>query len=367
MKRQIKVLIVDDSAFIRKALEMMINENPQLQVVGTAKNGLEGVELCKKLNPDVVTMDVEMPVMNGLDALKKIMTEHPTPVIMVSTLTEEGAEVTLKALENGAVDFIPKKFDYSTAEIIKIKKELYAKLISVGQIDFKRKQTEETTNVGPGHLLRKIKEKEYRAVKEVFSDKYKIIAIASSTGGPMTLQKILPQLPANLPVPVIIAQHMPPVFTKSFATRLNEMLPLRVVEAENNMEIEPGTVYIGKGGYHIILKEIMNKIRIKLIEDMPGFLYKPSGDLLFESVAKLYGSKAIGIILTGMGSDGANGLLKLYQAGAYTIAQDESTSVIYGMPKAAAELGAAKTVLPVYQIPDKISLLLSSTPKVKMN
>lgn len=363
MKNPIKVLIVDDSAFIRKALEMMLKDDPRFQVVGTAKNGLEGVELCKKVRPDVVTMDVEMPVMDGLAALKKIMEVHPTPVIMISTLTLEGAEVTIKALELGAVDFIPKNINSSSAEIVKIKNELYQKLLSASQVDFSRYQKSQAA--ASTHFAESLKLREKQLALD--AARYKIIAIASSTGGPKTLQSILQKMPPNLPVPIVIAQHMPPMFTNSFAKRLDDILPFSVLEADHNMEIEPGKVYIGKGGYHLKLIRLMNRTVIKLIENSPGHLYKPSGDLLFESVAEIYRSNAIGVILTGMGDDGAKGLLKLKQAGAYTIAQDESTSLIYGMPKVAAELGAAKSVLPDYRIPDKLSLLLASKSDVHHN
>lgn len=360
--KRIKVLIVDDSAFIRKAIEMMLREEPDIEVVGLAKNGLEGVELASKLHPDVITMDVEMPIMDGLTALKTIMGENPTPVIMISSLTEEGADTTLKALELGAVDFIPKSIDFSTTEIIKIKSELVEKIRNSSKIKIRNGifQSNKVESSFSSRLTEKIKEKEIHSVRggTTRTAQYKLIAIASSTGGPMTLQKIIPALPNPLPVPVVIAQHMPAIFTKSFANRLNALCPFEVLEVEHGMEMEPGKVYLGKGAHHLKITKAFDKYIFHLVEHVEGYLYKPSGDLLFESATKWFNGHMIGIVLTGMGKDGAEGLLKVKENGGYTIAQDEKTSVIYGMPKAAAEIGAAKAILPLDKIPDKIALLL---------
>ncbi|GAB4175867.1 MAG: chemotaxis response regulator protein-glutamate methylesterase [Calditrichia bacterium] len=360
-QRKTRILVVDDSAFIRKALEMMLKEEPSFEVVGMAKNGREGVEMAKKYNPDVITMDVEMPVMDGLTALKHIMEANPKPVIMISSLTEEGADTTIKALELGAVDFIPKKFNYSSAEIVKIKEELFTKIKNLHGVNVDVKNS--SNEPAPSRLEEKIREKEYAiTATEIDKEKlkYDIIVIASSTGGPMALQKIILKLPENLPVPIVIAQHMPPLFTRSLARRLKDLSKLDVMEAEEHMVPEAGKVYLARGGQHLILKKKNSLVGFKYVKDKEGYLYKPSGDLLFDSAAEIYGERAIGVILTGMGKDGAQGLKTLHDKGAYTIAESENSCVIFGMPRAAIELGAVKSTLEVSKIADKLMLLLHS-------
>ncbi len=367
-KNKIKVLIVDDSAFIRKALEMMVNEDPEMTVVGTAKNGKEGVEMAMELKPDVVTLDVEMPIMNGLEALEEIMKKSPRPVLMISSLTESGAEVTIKALELGAVDFIPKKINLSSTEIVKIKEDLISKIKNIVKDSLKKEVIPEKIAKKKELLINKISTvKKDILEKPSFVEKfiqknfsYEILGIGSSTGGPMALQNVIPLLPGNFPLPVVIAQHMPPVFTKSLAKRLNELSAVEVVEAEEHMPLEKGVVYIGQGGKHLSIKRVLNRNIIHIIPKDDKYLYKPSVDLLFETITEVYKNKIIAVLLTGMGKDGAMGLLKIKNMGGYTIAQDEESSVIYGMPKAAADLGAARKVLPLKKISDEITHILSN-------
>jgi len=363
---KIKVLVVDDSAFIRKALEMMINEDPDCEVIGLAKNGKDGVEKAAELNPDVITLDVEMPIMNGLEALTNIMKTNPKPVIMISSLTEEGAEITIKALEIGAVDFIPKKIDLSSTEIIKIKASLLTKIKNIAKYSkkVKVKGVEKISQVDS--LIEKIgtlkEQTRFEASKHATYKKsvqdFKIVGIGSSTGGPMALQNVIPFLPDNFPLPIVIAQHMPPMFTKSLAKRLNELSNITVVEMEDRAPLEPGVAYIGQGGTHFIVKNAREKNILTLEGERKELLYKPSVDLLFTSLADVYRNKVVGVLLTGMGKDGAMGLLKIKNMGGYTIAQDEKSSVIYGMPKAAADLGAARSVLPIKKIAEEINKVL---------
>ena len=255
-KSKIKVLIVDDSAFIRKVLEMMINEDPECTVIGLAKNGKEGVEKAAELNPDVITLDVEMPVMNGLEALTNIMKNNPKPVIMISSLTEEGAEITIKALEIGAVDFIPKKIDLSSTEIIKIKAFLLTKIKDIAKNSQQTKVEGEEKISQVDSIIKKIgtlkEQTKFEAIKHATYKKgtqnYKILGIGSSTGGPMALQNVIPLLPDNFPLPIVIAQHMPPLFTKSLAKRLNELSNITVVEMKDKATLEAGVAYIGQGG-----------------------------------------------------------------------------------------------------------------------
>jgi two-component system chemotaxis response regulator CheB len=347
----IKVLITDDSAFMRKAISMMIEKDPEIKVVGVARNGEEALEKIKTLQPDVLTLDVEMPGMNGLEVLKKVMSEDPLPVLMISSLTKEGAETTFKALELGAMDFITKNLSYVSMDIIKLEKDIIEKIKAISKRKFflKKYFAQKISNAA---------EKKIIAPKEIknvlFKNKYRIVAVGSSTGGPGALQEVISKLPKNLPCPVVIAQHMPPGFTKTFSERLNSISEVRVKEAENDEYLENGTVYIAPGNTNMSLIRKGAKVHLFINPDTTGSTYVPSVNVLISSVAEVYRNTAIGVILTGMGNDGCEGIKKLKSNYGYVIAQDEATSVIYGMPKAIADNYLADCICPITEISGKI-------------
>jgi two-component system chemotaxis response regulator CheB len=361
---QIRILVVDDSAFMRKAISMMLESDPQIKVVGTARNGEEGIEKVRLLKPDLVTMDIEMPGMDGLTALREIMKKHPVPVMMVSSITTEGAQATLEALELGAVDFIPKQMSYVSLDIVKIKEELIAKI----------KDITRRKHVLLGRLRRRLgagaggpATPSETAGAGATSPHYAaplpgsrrqhhvdIIAIGSSTGGPPALQEVLPKLPANLPVGVLVAQHMPPTFTKSLAERLNSLSEVSVQEARDGDRIEPGLVLIAPGGKHIIAHRAGGATRARVSDEPVDTLYHPCVDVLIDSVAKGFGGSSLAVILTGMGTNGMVGSRELRQRGGKIIAQDEASSVVYGMPRAVIEAGLADHVAPVDCIAQEI-------------
>jgi two-component system chemotaxis response regulator CheB len=339
----IKVLVVDDSSFMRRVISKMLESDESIKVVGTARDGLEAIELVEKLKPDVVTMDVEMPRMNGIEALKHIMENNPVPVIMFSALTKEGAEITISALEIGAVDFITKDFSNVSVSIFGKENELISKVKSVAKDRVK-------------FLLKKLKASLKPSVshepiaKEVRRD---VVCIGSSTGGPSALQLILSRMPKTLPVPIVIAQHMPRLFTQSFAQRLDSMCEISVKEIENREPLKEGTAYIAPGDTHISLKKNGKEIVAEYTED-GRYMYKPSVDLLMLTASQTYGSRTVGVILTGMGSDGVNGIREIYNRGGYVIAQNEETCVVFGMPKAVINAKCFHSVLPLDEIPEEI-------------
>lgn len=352
MNRKISVVIVDDSAFMRKSLSIMLESDPDIKVIGTARNGQEGLELVKNLRPDVATLDIEMPVMDGLTALKKIMNECPTSVIMVSSLTTEGADSTLKALELGAVDFIPKELSYVNVNITKIKEDLISKVKEI----VKQKVIKERLN-----RLRSISKSGQQEVvrkpqSQIPQIGFKAVAIGISTGGPLSLQKIIPVLSERINVPIFIVQHMPPKFTKSLADRLNLLSKLNVKEAENGEPVQNRTVYIAPGGFHMtIRKNGMASNQIVISSEPSTTLHRPSVDVMINSVVGLYGKHTLGVIMTGMGKDGFEAIKNLKSLGGYSIAQDEPTCIVYGMPKAIVDAGFADNILPLEKIPEIIN------------
>ena len=351
MQNTIKVLVVDDSAFMRKSLSLLLESDPQIKVIDTAVDGLIAVEKAKTLNPDIITLDVEMPVMDGLTALEKIMKECPAPVIMVSSLTLEGAEVTLKALDLGAVDFISKEMSFVSVAITSIKDELISKVKSIyksksvvsrlNRINFGESEVITNTNKGTYSLP---------------AISYKALAIGISTGGPISLQKIIPQFSEKIKIPIFIVQHMPPKFTASLAERLNSLSSLEVKEAVDGEIVRNGVVYIAPGGLHMIVrKDGQNNILIKTTEIPKEVLHKPSVDVMLESLQHVYGKNMLGIIMTGMGKDGLEGIKKLKCAGGSCIAQDEDSCVVFGMPKAVIDNGLADIVASLNDIPKIIN------------
>jgi len=339
MGAPVRVLVVDDSAVMRQLLVNLLSADPDIAVVGTAPDPHVARERIKALNPDVVTLDVEMPRMDGLTFLRKIMTLRPTPVVMVSTLTQAGAEVTLEALEIGAVDFVAKPATDLGNARAGFAAELQGKVKAAAR-----------SRVGMRH--RGLAQRAPRAPKmRVGSGK--VVMIGASTGGVEALKTVLMGLPSDCP-PVLVTQHMPPRFTAAFAERLNRECPMAVSEAKADEPIEAGHVYIAPGAYHLQLGRRGGRDICALSETPPVSGHRPSVDVLFHSGAQAAGTKAVGVILTGMGRDGADGLLAMRNAGAVTLGQDEDTSLIYGMPRAAFERGAVMRQCPLTQMADAI-------------
>ncbi|MCD8553915.1 chemotaxis response regulator protein-glutamate methylesterase [Seleniivibrio sp.] len=349
---KITVLVVDDSAFMRKAIEGMLAKDPDIQVIGTAINGIEAIEKVKTLKPDVVTLDIEMPRMDGLTALEKIMAENPLPVIMVSSLTTEGAEATLKALDLGAVDFIPKDKSFASFGVLKIEDDLREKVKNFGRRKafFARSMRKP---MAPSGLTAPAAPMITRAAPKITSKK-KLVVIGTSTGGPQSLQKVIPMLPADLGVPVLVVQHMPPNFTKSLAQRLDSLSKLHVLEAQGKEQLEPNTVYIAKGGIHMKLKKVGPHYYTELSPEPSNSLHIPSVDVTVASVAENIGRDALGVIMTGMGSDGMKGLQLLKLKGGNVIAQNEASCVVYGMPRAVVEANIHDEVVPLDEIYQRI-------------
>ncbi|WP_026261569.1 protein-glutamate methylesterase/protein-glutamine glutaminase [Kiloniella laminariae] len=340
--KQTKVLIVDDSALMRELLQALLSRDPGIHVVGTAADPFQARQMIKQLLPDVITLDIEMPKMDGLSFLEKIMTLRPMPVVMVSSLTQAGAEATITALELGAVDFFPKPKLGMQKGIEKRADELISKVKSAAGARVKALQKKAS-----------VLDKSNLPPPVSFSTTEKIIAIGASTGGVEALREIICRLPANSPA-VLVTQHMPEKFTQTFAERLNKVSAVSVSEARQDERVLPGHVYIAPGNKHLKLKRSGANYICQLSDTPPVSGHRPSVDVLFSSTRDAAGKNAVGVILTGMGKDGASGLLELRQAGAKTFGQDESSSVVYGMPKAAFEMGAVEQQLPLHLIAEAI-------------
>lgn len=350
---KIKILIVDDSAFMRKSLSIMLSSDNDFEIIGTARDGLEGYEMAMKLKPDVITLDIEMPKMDGLTALEKIMKDCPTSVLMVSSLTTEGAEATMKALELGAVDFIPKEMSFVSVNIVKIKDDLIKKIKVIVKEKSLKQRLLRIRNLSGKPTIEVSKTTVKSSVPKLG---FKAISLGISTGGPLSLQKVIPLLEKTLNVPMFIVQHMPPKFTKSLADRLNSLSQLTVKEAENNEVVQNGYVYIAPGGLHMVLQRTSSgQIIIKITENPSTTLHKPSVDVTMSSVVDIYGKYTLGIIMTGMGKDGFEAIKKLKELGGFSIAQDENTCVVYGMPKAIVDANLADVIAPL----DKIANIIN--------
>lgn len=349
---KIKVLVVDDSVFMRKLISRFIEEDPSLQVIGTAQNGSEAVQMVKELQPDVVTLDIEMPVMNGLEALKKIMVERPTPVLMLSSLTQDGAQETIEALQCGALDFITKPSGSISADLFKVREELISKIKLAART---RVANLLPLNTNKNTLKIDIKQRSIVPTGQRTMSFDQIVAIGTSTGGPKALELVITSLPAHFPYPVMVVQHMPPKFTQSLAKRLDSISGVRVVEAEDNQVVSGGTVYIAPGDYHMAVVEIKGEYRIHLHQQPPMNGHRPSVDVMYESVTKLSKLKRHYVIMTGMGSDGASGMLQAKQSGpCSTIAESKETCVVYGMPRSAIEKQCVDFIVPLTQITSRI-------------
>lgn len=343
-----RVLVVDDSAFMRKAISLMLESDPEIEVVGMASNGEDGIELNQKLKPDVITLDIEMPRMDGLTALRRIMNENPTPVMMISSLTTEGAEATLEALSLGAVDFIPKQLSFVALDIVKIKEELLAKIKHIAQHKprFSKNTAGAIRATAPKPKPVSISTPSSGAAKKVLK-KYHIVAIGTSTGGPPALQAVLPLLPKNFPVPVTVVQHMPATFTKSLADRLDGISNIHVKEAEQGEKLQAGVAYIAPGGKHMLVKGRPGNTEIVLSDEPRDTLHRPAVNVMVKSVADAYGSAVLGVIMTGMGSDGLEGIRQVKKNGGTAFAQNMETCVVYGMPRAIVDEGLADKIIAI--------------------
>jgi two-component system chemotaxis response regulator CheB len=354
-----KVLVVDDSSFFRRRVTDILNKDPKLNVIDVAVNGQEAVEKAISLKPDVITMDIEMPVLNGIDAVKQIMAKNPTAILMFSSLTHQGAKATLEALEAGALDFLPKKF----SEIAKNSDEagslLRQRVVEIARksgLSKPRTPIRQTT-VGTNSIVSRLKVEQSRkptittssltrdkkaisGISRSSGKEYKLLAIGTSTGGPVALQKILVQLESNFPLPIIIIQHMPAAFTAAFASRLNSLCKISIKEAADGDVLKPGCAYLAPGGRQMIITGSENSAKIKILDDdSPKITFKPSVDISFGSAAKTFSGKVLGVILTGMGSDGKEGSRMLKGKGATIWSQDEQSCVVYGMPQAVDKAG----------------------------
>lgn len=358
----IKVVVVDDSAFMRKAISTMLAKDPEIDVVATARDGEEGLELIRKHNPDVVTLDIEMPRMDGLTALRHIMMEMPRPVLMVSSLTSEGAEATLKALELGAVDFIPKQLSKVSLDIVKIEASLISKVKIVASRKLihsrprpgivGRPATPLTVPGTAGYGSRP----DARSAACVSSGPAKlpggmvkrdVVVIGVSTGGPPAVQKVLSAFPENFPASIVIAQHMPAAFTGPFAKRLDGLCKISVKEAEPGDRLKPGCAFIAPGGKHLLLKQMVSRVDLIISTEPASALYKPSANVLITSAAEAVGRRSLGVILTGMGNDGMEGVRALKQKGGRALAQSDATCVVYGMPKAIVDAGLSDEIVDI--------------------
>ncbi|MBS4008985.1 MAG: chemotaxis response regulator protein-glutamate methylesterase [Clostridium sp.] len=332
---QIKVLVVDDSALMRKIISDIFSADSRFAVVDTARDGIDALEKTIKLKPDLITLDVEMPRLDGLQTLKEIVRRHKVPVIMLSSLTKRGSHVTMEALSLGAVDFIAKPDKLSTEGRADLQAELLRKAAVAASL---------RVQVEPLQVVRA-----EMAIKPVLfrQQAVRAVAIGASTGGPRALEVILLSLPANLPAAVFVTQHMPPKFTLALAERLNKLSAIRIKEAEHGEPVQTGVVYLAPGNYHL---EIAADRKIRLTQDPPVEHVRPSATVMMLSVASVYGKESVGVILTGMGKDGAAGMVEIKNCGGHTLAQDEASAVIFSMPKAAIQAGAVERVLPLAEI-----------------
>jgi len=381
-----KVLVVDDSSFFRRRVTDILNADPNLEVIDVAINGREAVEMAKILRPDVITMDIEMPILNGIEAVKQIMANSPTAILMFSSLTHKGAKATLEALEAGALDFLPKKFN----EIAKTTEDAGSFLrqrvvqLANGRRSTVRKYSSTTSSAPssrfsakPSILKQSIAKRDnkvvpdvskpsviarpstsvtaFKKIKQSSGKSYKLLAIGTSTGGPVALQKILTQFPADFPLPIIMVQHMPATFTQAFANRLNSLCKISVKEASDGDILKPGCAYLAPGGKQMVLDGTESATKIKVLEDNSDRIaFKPSVDISFGSAAKIFKDNVLAIILTGMGSDGKDGSRMLKAKGSTIWAQDEESCVVYGMPQAVNNAGISVLSLPLVEVTSSV-------------
>lgn len=345
---KIKALVVDDSPLMRKLIKSILEEEKSIEVIDTAPNGKIALEKIALHKPDIITLDVEMPVMNGIETLKRIMTENPMPVIMISAFTERGADLTFQALDLGAIDFITKPDSILSKQILDIKQEIIMKVKEASELHLKKKDKEE---------IREIEKESEKVIKrkhihrEIKLQKCKnIVSIGISTGGPEALKKILPTIPPEINAGILIVQHMPIGFTQAFADRMNSISLIDVKEADTGDVILPGKVLIARGDFHLKVKEEKYAYIANISRENRVSLFRPSIDVLMISTSDNFGENNIGILMTGMGHDGVDGMKRVKESGGKTIAQDKATSVVFGMNKLAIKTGCIDQVLPLNKI-----------------
>jgi two-component system chemotaxis response regulator CheB len=357
--KKIRVLVIDDSLFLRRNLPRLLESDPEIEVIGTAANGVEGLQMVKDLQPDVVTLDLMMPVMDGLTALKHIMRQAPTPVVVISATTREGARETLEALSLGAVDFVTKPSGPISIDIHRIRTELVEKVRAANTSSIRIVTSMVATRERLQAIIERLSQEHPKPVtglprKPGAAGGKGLIAIATSTGGPMALQHVLPRLPADLNAGLVIVLHIAPGFTLPLADRLDELSHITVREAQDGAPITPGVALLPPAGVHLRVSRRKAGLVVKLSPEPADALHRPSADVLFHSIANCCAAETCGVILTGMGADGAEGLCAIRKRGGYTVAQDEATSVVYGMPRQAVELGGVDISLPLDQIAAEI-------------
>lgn len=374
----VRVLVVDDSSFFRRRVSEILNADPGIEVVGTAADGEEGIRETLRLRPDVITMDIEMPVLDGISAVRRIMQERPTPILMFSSLTHEGARATLDALEAGALDFLPKKFEDIARNRDDAVRVLQQRVREIAAKRLRRPSytSSSTRLAGPGsergsglkttsyQLNRPLAGVERAVDNDVqlpgaalnVNNHYRILAIGTSTGGPVALQTILTRLPVDFPYPVVLVQHMPAAFTKAFSQRLNGLCKIEVREAEDGDVLKPGVAYLAPGGKQMIADgRATGMVRLRIRDDeSERITYRPSVDLTFASLSKVYGGDVLAVILTGMGADGREGARLLKEQGATIWAQDRDSCVVYGMPQAVASAGISSRSIALNNMPASI-------------
>jgi two-component system chemotaxis response regulator CheB len=363
MSERIRVLIADDSAFMQRAVERMLSPAPEIEVIGVASTGTEAVEMAVRLRPDVVILDVNMPELDGIEALRRIMADAPAGVVMLSTLTRDGARTTLRALDLGAVDFVDKTSAGGAMDIYSLGPVLREKVLVAAGAAVRPAEPDATE---PDDLAQRESRLPAALRDAAAGCPYEVVLIGASTGGPRALAELVSAFPAGFGATVIIAQHMPAGFTQTLAERLNRKCELDVSEVRRNRKIEPGKVLLAAGGSQARLDRVGTGLVLRISDSHAEMLHRPSVDLLFRSAAEAVGASAIAVVLTGMGDDGALGLRALRKAGARTIAESEDTAIIYGMPKAAAP--AAEAILPLEKIgPTIVSLCAGSRTTRKAN
>ncbi len=353
--KKIRVLVVDDSALMRKAMKEILETDREIEVIATARDGEDGVEKARALEPDVVTMDINMPGMDGITALQIIVSEGICPVVMVSSLTQEGAEITFESLELGAFDYVPKPGGTISLNLKRVSDEIINKVKAaakngvLGRIKNRLNRVSER----PGRL---------KTVRETIQtgEVTKAVAIGISTGGPKTLLEVIPELPADLGAALFIVQHMPGNFTASFAKRLDSYARFQIKEATAGDVVMNNSGYLGRGGYHLLLRQKLDGHKIIRLSTRPEKLFIPSIDVMMESVLSVFGERTVGVLMTGMGDDGADAMVRIRKRGGITIAESEETSIVFGMPKEAIERGGAEIVVPSYRIAEEIVKALKS-------
>lgn len=362
----IKVLVVDDSSFFRRRVSEIINSESRLEVIDVAVNGREAVEKAKTLKPDVITMDIEMPVMDGITAVREIMAASPTPILMFSSLTHDGAKATLDALDAGALDFLPKKFEDIARNRDEAVSLLQQRVIQIAsKRAFMRRPIARPATAATSSTARPLTSRTATPTASAPSrpmatkfrasgKKYQLTAIGTSTGGPVALQKILTRLPVNYPHPIVLIQHMPATFTAAFASRLNTLCKIQVKEAQDGDVLQAGVAYLAPGGKQMMVDGRAGAARLRIIDGGDRMNYKPCVDVTFGSAAKVYGDKVLSMVLTGMGADGREGARMLKSAGSTIWAQDEESCVVYGMPQAVAKAGISTEDLPLERIAERM-------------